>query len=513
MERRDFLRLLGFGAAVYAGGEFCASGRPPNIVYILADDMGYGDVAALNPDCRVPTPVLDRMAAEGMTFTDAHSPSAVCTPARYGILTGRYAWRTRLQSGVLWGYSSPLIEKGRMTVASLLKRHGYATACVGKWHLGLGWPTHDGHLYSDKENETGEYVNYARVISGGPTDLGFDYFFGIPASLDMVPCVYVENDRAVEPPILTIPGREGTAFYRGGPAARGFTHEDVLPTLTRKAVSFIDRHAGNRSDQPFFLYFALSAPHTPILPTPQFQGSSGIGPYGDFVHQCDWTVGEVLNALERHRLSQNTLVIFASDNGCSPTADVKALERQGHYPSYYFRGYKSDIWEGGHRIPFIARWLGRVRAGGRCNETICLTDLLATCAEILRERLPDNAGEDSVSILPDLLQKVEKPVREAVVHHSIEGLFSIRQGNWKLELCPGSGGWSSPTTEEAKTQNLPKVQLYDLRQDVRERTNVQDQHPDEVDRLIRLLQKYIADGRSTPGRPQPNSATIDIWKN
>ncbi len=456
MERRDFLRMLGFGAAVHTGGDNQGATRSPNIVYILADDLGYGDVAALNPDSRIPTPILDRMAAEGMAFTDAHSPSAVCTPTRYGILTGRYAWRTRLQSGVLWGYSPPLIETGRMAVASLLKRHGYATACIGKWHLGMSWPTHDGYLYSDRENETGEHVDYARAISSGPATLGFDYFFGIPASLDMVPYVYVENDRAVAPPQITIPGREGTAFYRAGQAARGFLHEDVLPTLTRKAVSFIDRHASNHPDQPFFLYFALSAPHTPILPTPDFQGRSGLGPYGDFVHQCDWTVGEVLNALERHRLSQNTLVIFASDNGCSPAADVRTLERQGHYPSYYFRGYKADIWEGGHRIPFIVRWPGRVPAGTRSDDIICLTDFLATCAKIVGEKLPDNAGEDSVSILPDLLQNARKPVREAVVHHSIEGLFSIRQGNWKLELARVPEAGALPRRQRPRSRIFPR---------------------------------------------------------
>ncbi|NWG13091.1 MAG: arylsulfatase [Acidobacteria bacterium] len=512
MDRRDFLWTLGLGLTASAGGTRCTRTRAPNIVYVLADDLGYGDLRALNPDCRIPTPVLDQLAREGMIFTDAHSGSAVCTPTRYGILTGRYAWRSRLQSGVLWGYSAPLIEPGRITVASYLKGHGYATACVGKWHLGLGWHTLDGYAYSDDMKETGEHVDYAGPIAGGPKNLGFDYFFGIPASLDMVPYVYIENDRVVEPPTRTVPGGEGLAFHRGGPAAPGFVHAEVLPTLTRKAVAFIDRQASSRPSQPFFLYFPLSAPHTPILPAREFQGTSGIGPYGDFVHQCDWSVGEILKAVERHGLSRDSLVIFTSDNGCSPTADFEALARHGHYPSYHLRGYKADIFEGGHRIPFIARWPARVRGGSRCNDTICLTDLLATCAEILGERLQENAGEDSVSILPDLLERGAEPVREATVHHSMDGSFSIRQGHWKLELCSGSGGWSSPTREEARKQNLPKVQLYDLDQDIRERTNLHEQHPDVVERLVRLLEKYVADGRSTPGRPQSNAVEVKIWK-
>ena len=512
MDRRDFLGTLGLGAAGLAGVAHCASTRAPNIVYILADDLGYGDVGALNEDCRIATPVLDRLAREGMVFTDAHSGSAVCTPTRYGILTGRYAWRSRLQSGVLWGYSTPLIEPGRMTVASLLKRRAYATACVGKWHLGLGWPTRDGYTYSDDMKETGEHVDYSPPISRGPTTLGFDYFYGIPASLDMVPYVYIENDRVVAPPTQTVPGREGLAFYRGGPAAPSFMHQEVLPILTRKAVAFIDRHAATRPEQPFFLYFPLNAPHTPILPIPDFQGSSKIGPYGDFVRQCDWSVGQVLEALERHGFTRNTLVIFTSDNGCSPMADFAALAQHGHHPSYHFRGHKSDIFEGGHRIPFIARWPARVKAGARCDDTVCLADLLATCADILGDHLPDNAGEDSASILPDLLGRAAGPVREATVHHSSEGAFSIRQGHWKLELCAGSGGWSSPSEEEARKQNLPKIQLYDLRQDIRERTNLQAQHPDVVDRLVHLLEKYVTDGRSTPGRPQSNAVKVRIWK-
>ncbi len=512
--RREFLRAIGLGVSALALGGFPAcrtrSESFPNIVYIIADDMGYGDVACLNPECKIPTPNMDRLASEGMIFTDAHSGSAVCTPTRYGILTGRYAWRTRLASGVLWGYSRPLIPKTRMTVASLLKKHGYATACVGKWHLGWDWATTDGYAFSDRSDETGESVDYSRPIVGGPLQLGFDYFFGIPASLDMLPYVYVENDRVVEAPTDFIEGTEGRRFYRGGPIAPGFKHEEALPKCTEKAIAFIDNHAETRSDVPFFLYFPLNAPHTPILPAEEFQGKSGIGAYGDFVMQCDDTVGQIMQTLDRHNMTKNTLFIVTSDNGCSPMADFDDLARQGHHPSYHFRGYKADIFEGGHRIPFIARWPAKVSPGSSCNDTVCLTDLMATAAAILDFDLPDDAGEDSISILPDLLGSAAHPVREATVHHSINGSFAIRQGKWKLEFCPGSGGWSFPQPEEAETLGLPGMQLYDLSQDIGENINVMGSHPGLVEHLTELMLKYIVEGRSTPGPRQKHDRPVSF---
>lgn len=505
---------MGWGASALAMGRFLGCSRRkkpyPNIVYIIADDMGYGDVSCLNPGCKIPTPYMDKLASGGMIFTDAHSGSAVCTPTRYGILTGRYSWRSRLESGVLWGYSRSLIPESRLTVASLFKQHGYVTACVGKWHLGWNWATTDGYIFSDRSDETGESVDYSRPISGGPLDLGFDYFFGIPASLDMLPYVYVENDRVIAAPTETIEGTEGRQFYRGGPIAPGFKHEEVLPKCTQKAVDFIDNHAKTRSNAPFFLYFPLNAPHTPILPTEEFQGKSGIGPYGDFVMQCDWTVGQIMKALERNNMAENTLFILTSDNGCSPMADFADLALKGHHPSYHFRGHKADIYEGGHRIPFIVRWPAKVKPGSSCDDTICLTDLMATAAAILDFDLPENAGEDSVSILPDLLGKASVPVREATVHHSVNGSFSIRQGNWKLEFCPGSGGWSYPQPEEARELGLPGIQLYDLSQDIGEQNNVMDKHPDVAERLTGLLLDYVEAGRSTPGPPQKNDRSVSI---
>lgn len=493
-DRRGFLRAMAAGGAVLAAPQLltaaAAAQDKPNIIYILADDLGYGDVSSLNKNSKIKTTHLDRLAGGGIVFTDAHSGSAVCTPTRYGVLTGRYCWRSRLKKGVLNGYSEHLIEDGRMTVASLLKKHGYATACVGKWHLGMDWP---------KNGERPSDVDFTQPVQKGPLTNGFDYFFGISASLDMPPYVYVENDKVTALPNRETENKDSKGFWRRGPTGADFTHAEVLPTLTRKTVDFIDRQVAQNPGRPFFIYFALPAPHTPILPTKEFQGKSGTNAYGDFVLQVDWTVGQVLAALKRHGIETNTLVMFASDNGCSPRADFKELARFKHNPSYHFRGYKADIFEGGHRIPFIARWPGKIKAGTGSDETTCLTDLMATCAAIVGDELPDNAGEDSYNILPAMLGETHgKPIREATVHHSINGSFAIRQGKWKLELCPGSGGWSSPRPNEAKKLGLPPVQLYDLETDVGETTNVYRDHPEVVEHLTKLLEQYKRKGRSAP---------------
>ncbi len=474
----------------------------PNIVYILADDLGYGDLSCLNENSKIPTPHIDRLAQAGRFFTDAHSGSALCTPTRYGILTGRYAWRTRMKRGVLWGYSRNLIEPERMTVASLLKSRGYNTASIGKWHLGMDVPTKDGKPVGSE----GEYVDrrgyiadvdWQGTIQNGPLALGFDYFFGISASLDMHPFIYIQNDRFVgecttEKDFLTFNGNNN------GPAHEDFEAIDVLPEITRKTVEYIETQS---KDKPFFVYMPLTAPHIPVLPSKEFQGRSSLGAYGDFVIQVDDTVGQVLDALDRKGFTNDTLVVFTADNGCAPYIGVEAMIEKGHYPSYVYRGYKSDIFEGGHRIPFIVRWPGRVEEGTQSDETICLTDLLATSASIVGAELPEDAGEDSYDILPAILgERLSGPIREATVHHAGDGSFSIRQGKWKLELCPGSGGWSSPTQAEAREAGLPPIQLYDLEKDIAEKVNVYKEFPDTVAELTALLEKYKKDGRSAPPR-------------
>lgn len=511
--RRDFISSVGAaGAAFVMPATVRAAAmreRKPNIVFILADDMGYGDLSCLNKDSQIPTPNIDRIAHDGMYFSDAHSPSALCTPTRYGILTGRYCWRTRVKSGVLWGYSRHLIEPGRITVPSLLKQHGYNTACVGKWHLGMDMPTKDGkgvqvpHADADKRSFTAD-VDWRGRIANGPLTVGFGHFHGISASLDMHPYIYIDGDRFVGECTTTMDLLFVTRDYRparyadnSGPAHADFVAENVLPTITAKTVEFIERQA---QDKPFFMCMSLTAPHIPIVPSKAFQGKSKLGAYGDFCIEVDAAVGQVLAALDRKALADDTLVVFTADNGCAPYIGVEAMNEQGHYPSFVYRGYKSGIYEGGHRVPFVARWPGTIKAGSRSDETICLTDLLATCASMLGSTLPSDAGEDSYDILPALRGEASpRPIREATVHHAGDGSFSIRQGRWKLELTPGSGGYDRISAEEARQRNLPPIQLYDLDADIAEKRNVYKEFPDVVARLTALLDTYRRQARSAPG--------------
>jgi arylsulfatase A-like enzyme len=441
-------------------------------------------VHILNPDRgKIATPNIDRLAKEGMAFTDAHGGSSVCTPTRYGILTGRYAWRSRLQNGVLDGYVDPLIAKDRLTVPALLKRNGYHTACIGKWHLGftINGAGKDGGKAKGAMNG----APLGAVTPDGPVSRGFDTFFGF------------HHARMIK------------SFFTNDRVTEMIEPVDVLPRITQRAADHVAERA--KAGQPFFLYFALNAPHTPILPSKAWQGKSGLGDYGDYVMETDWAVGEVLSAIEKAGIAQNTLVIFTSDNGCSPAAGTAKLEQQGHFASAEFRGYKSDIWDGGHRIPFIVRWPGKVKPDTRCSKLVCLTDLMATCAEMLGETLPPEAGEDSFSFLPLLLGKDANP-RQAIIHHSIAGRFAIRDGQWKLEICAGSGGWGKPGDADAGKRGLPSVQLYDLSTDVGETRNVQAEHKDIVERLTAMLNKAVADGRTTPGPKQSNDANIQIHK-
>jgi len=479
----------------------------PNLIYILADDMGYGDVSCLNENAKCKTPNLDKLAAAGMRCTDAHSSSSVCTPSRYSVLTGRYNWRSTMKKGVTGGYSQPILERDRLTVASMLKEQGYKTACVGKWHLGLEWRLKDGGIASTYQDE--EQVDFAAPITDAPIHHGFDYYFGISASLDMPPYVYIENDKATTTTLNQCEMIEGKKYMRAGLMGDDFAPEEVLPKITEKVEDLIDGYA--KEDDPFFIYFPLPAPHTPILPSEEFQGKSGTNEYGDFCLHVDDTVGRVMKALEKNGLTENTIVIFTADNGCSPMADFEELATFGHNPSYVFRGHKADIFEGGHRIPFLIRWPETVSADSISEQTFCLTDLTATMAQITGYALPENAAEDSVSNLPFWNGTATDPVREATVHHSVNGSFSIRKGEWKLEMCPGSGGWSDPTPQSEEVKTLPPIQLYNLASDIGERTNVQDQHPDIVKELLALLTHYVKNGRSTPGAKQPNTG-VKHWE-
>lgn len=474
---------------------------PPNIVYILADDLGYGDVSAYNHRGQLVTPHIDQLARQGVRFTDAHTSSAVCTPTRYGILTGRYNWRSPLKSSVLSGYSRALIAPERLTVAELLQQNGYHTAFIGKWHLGWDW-AFVGDPEEVDQLSSNPPVDFRQPIENGPTEQGFTYSYGFSGSLDMPPYVYVENSLPTRIPKDSTISVDDKGFWRKGLVGDDFRHAEVLPHLTNQALRYIRQQA--KGSAPFFLYFALPAPHTPILPTPEFMGKSNTNFYGDFVLQVDAVVGQVMAALKEQGIQDNTLVIFTSDNGCSPRANFEELAEVGHDPSSGYRGHKADIYEGGHRVPFVVRWPNRAQGGLVTDETICTTDLMATVAEIVGTPLPPDAGEDSYSFLPVLTEAAyAKPLREATVHHSISGRFAIRQGDWKLILWPGSGGWSYPNTPE-DLQGLPPVQLYNLADDPAEEENLVSAYPQRAAKLRALLTRYVEEGRSTPGPKQPN---------
>ncbi|MCO6459726.1 MAG: arylsulfatase [Pirellulaceae bacterium] len=488
------------------------AGERPNVIIVLADDMGYGDVAANNPQSKIPTPHIDRLAREGMRFTDAHTSSGVCTPTRYSLLTGRYHWRTRLQSGVLGGFSRPLIAGQRLTLGGLFKQQGYHTACIGKWHLGMNWPLKDGATADDGGDFGRPFrdvsrVDYTAPIQDGPLDVGFDHFYGISASLDMFPYVWI-NDR-----LPTEIATETKAFHRPGPAGKSFEAIDVQPGIIGHTIEYIaSRAADSKAGRPFFAYVPLAAPHTPIVPTPEFQGKSGINPYADFVLQVDRDMGRLLDALEQHGLADNTLIVFTTDNGCSPAANIDQLLAAGHNPSFIYRGHKADLYEGGHRVPFLVRWPGQVKAGTVSDQLIGQIDFLATFAELLGAALPEDAGEDSVSFLPVLTGTAAGPLRDSIVSQSINGSFAIRDGQWKLALCPGSGGWSAPRPGRDDASGLPKFQLYDLASDPGEKNNLVGEHPERVARMQAALEDAIARGRSTPGTEQKNDAPIVLIK-
>ena len=465
--------------------------EPPNIVFILADDMGFGDVQSLNTDSAIPTPAFDRLASEGMTFTDAHTPSGVCTPTRYGLVTGRYCWRTRLKSGVLNGYSDPLIQSDRITVAEFLSDQGYHTGAVGKWHLGLGWV------------KNGRTIDFTKALTDGPHTHGFDFSHIIPASLDFPPYVYIENGQVTADDILQQPGQGFPAFLRAGEIAADLTMEDVLDDLAAQAANYIDEQADG--DQPFFLYMPLTAPHKPVLPHTRFRDSTELGPYGDFIVQVDATVGKVLNAIDDAGVTENTLVIYTSDNGSfmvrrddpdepdhTDDETIQAYRADSHTSNGPFRGTKADIWEGGHHVPFFARWPEQIEAGSQCQEPICLTDFFATTADILDAELPDEAAPDSFSLLSLMQGDGWQSPRAPVIHHSSGGMFAIRDGRWKLVLGNGSGGRQQP---RGKPFERPYA-LFDLSEDIAEQNNVIDEHPDVAREMEARCLEIRDSGRS-----------------
>ena len=502
-----------------------ASGERPNVLILLADDLGYGDVRCNNPDrSKIATPNIDRLAEEGMRFTDGHSSSGVCSPSRYTLLTGRYHWRTRLQRGIVNAFGDPLIALDRETIASLAKRHGYRTACIGKWHLGWDWPITAGQRPllrprpdaegggktrkrdGSKQTEPSEgqldawRQIFSKRIEGGPTTRGFDRYFGTDVP-NWPPFCFVKDDRTVGIPSTflasSLVGNHQAS--QQGPAVQDWALEPILPALGEQAIAFVSECAQKR--EPFFLYMPLTAPHTPIAVNAEWKGRSGLNAYADFVMETDAMVGRVLEALDRSGLAKDTLVVFTSDNGCAPYIGVKDLEAKGHFPSGPLRGYKADAWEGGHRVPFIVRWPKVVSPGSVCDHLVYQADILRTVSDILGVTLPDHVGEDSFSFLP-LLKGSTTPLRMDGVSASIGGVPAVRQGAWKYIAAPGSGGWSGTSAEG------PAVQLYDLSKDLGESKNLAEAMPEKVVEMQALLERLIVEGRSTPGTRQANDVEV-----
>lgn len=483
----------------------------PNMIIILTDDLGFGDVSCMEPRSKIRTENIDRVAAEGLCLTDCHASSALCTPSRYALLTGRYNWRSRLKQSVLPGQSCHLIEEGRETIPSLLKKQGYRTAAVGKWHLGMDWRTRNGGRlpgeYQDENADADkmlELIDFTAPVKNGPNDVGFDYFYGTPASLDQPPFIHMENDRATTQPttmigIRPLPRYDASHQFdvEYGPAEEGYDPQALCAEMDCKVLELVDKYA--EKDEPFFIYYGCHAVHGPLVPTAEYLGKSGLNAYADFVLQVDGFVGKLDALLSEKGIRDDTILIFTSDNGCSGVADFDRLIARGHNPSSIFRGKKGDIWEGGHRIPFVVRWPGHIPAGSRSGALSCLVDLFATLAEITGAGYGDDAGEDSVSMLPVWLGQSEEARRD-LVHHSAVGRYSIRRGDWKMEFCPDGGNFGPPRD----TSGLPRYQLYNMAGDVTEHHNLYGKQPEIEKELLALCAKYVRDGRSTPGEKQEN---------
>ena len=498
------MRLIAIlaGAALLCPAAAFAQDKKPNIVIILADDLGYGDLGCYNKDSKIPTPNLDKLATQGMRFTDAHSPSAVCSPTRYGLLTGRYPFRSPLKKGVVAPWGAPIIEQDRLTLPEMLRRAGYRTACIGKWHLGWTWATKDGKAAASGKDSLSN-VDFTKPIANGPTTRGFDYYFGVDLP-NFPPYCFIENDRT-----LGIPSVKSTLeINRPGPMLPGWKQVEILPEQSRRCVKYIEEAA--KEAKPFFLYVPLTSPHYPVVPAKEFQGKSKAGDYGDFVAQTDAVVGDILRALERNGLAENTIVIFTSDNGPEVVGEVgigayERLRRFGHASMGSLRGVKRDLWEGGHRMPFIVRWPGKVEPKSTSDVTIAHSDLMATIAAIVKTPLPDNAAEDSVDIAPAL--RGEKVKREGLVHGSGSGKLALRQGDWVLITSPsgqdnakasGEPDWFKK--ERGYVEHKQPYELFNLRDDPTQKSN---RYTDEMERaraMLTVLQRFQTDGRSVPRR-------------
>lgn len=486
-------------------------GRPPNIVVIFADDMGYGDVSALNIHSRIQTPALDQLIGKGISFSNAHASASVCTPSRYGLLTGRYAFRSTAAANGIWGFDKPVIEENRESLASLLKNVGYSTACIGKWHLGLDWQTKDGSKKAVMEAETGySNVDYTKKVNNGPNDHGFDYSFIHPASLDIPPYVFLKNHSVVDPDVvlttevypirlentqyswdkkhsddLAVYWKKGV-WWRQGEMSRSFRIEDCQQSILAEGISYIDKQVREKPEEPFFLYLPLTGPHTPWVPTELFKGKSPIGLYGDFVMEVDDVVAQISSALIRNQISENTILIFASDNGAYwPEEEI---ELHKHDSNQDRRGQKGDIWDGGHRVPLIISWPAKILQAGEYDHLVSLTDLFATFLDLTRQEAIITQGEDSFSFWHVLNGDLTTPTRSSMVHHSSKGMYGIRSGAWKYIEGLGSGGFTDPVFEQAQNDGS-LGQLYRIDSDTGELKNLYLNHRDKVDELQKMMEE------------------------
>lgn len=476
--------LLLHASGLHAAAAPARAADRPNIIMFMVDDLGYGDVGALNPNSKIKTPNIDRLAAQGMIFTDGHTAAGVCTPARYAALAGRYSFRTRLQARILGGYDPTLFEEGRLTVQAMLQKQGYTTAAIGKWHLGMTYPRKAGapELENPTKGPAPADIDFTKPVTGGPNASGFDYFFGIPSSIDIPPYVYMENDRFLEIPTVTLTSTFGRTGYNSGLAAADFKHVDVMPTVVTRTREYIAARAKEPA-KPFFIYFAATGVHNPIVPSPEFAGKSAAGDYGDFVEQIDASLGQIMDALKENGLDRNTLIFFTSDNGPAQLTD-ELREKYGHFSAGGMRGNKSSLYEGGHRLPFIMTWPAVIKAGSKSDAYVGAVDFMATCADLTGFKLPDNAAEDSFSLLP--LLKGTAGVRNVrttlVIQADAATDLALRVG--PLKLITGRGG----------------PLLYDLAADPKETTDLAAARPEVVKEMTAQLDKIRADGRETPHR-------------
>ncbi len=486
--------------------------QKPNIIFIFADDMGYGDVGALNPEGRIHTPALDNMVQNGLTFSSAHASASVCTPSRYGLLTGRYAYRTSAAARGVWGFNEPVIEPEKETIASLLKKVGYTTAVTGKWHLGLGWQTKDGAKAELDEISGYSNVDYSLEVDNGPNDYGFDYSFILPASLDIPPYMFLRDHKVIDPDIILTteiyPDRmpdteyswdkkhsnehavywEKGVWWRLGEMSRSFRIENAQPEIIEDGIRFIEKQAVENPDDSFFLYIPLTGPHTPWVPREQFEGKSEIGLYGDFVMDIDDFVGRIQQTLVKHSIHDNTMLVFASDNG--GYWPQEEIDLHNHDSNWGRTGQKGDVWDGGHRIPLIITWPEHIEKATEYHHLISLTDFFATFAELTDQKMDDDMGDDSFSFLHVLNGETEKPTRQSMIHNSSRDMYSIRIDGWKYIEGLGSGGFTYPYFEEAETGGA-QGQLYRIASDSLESENVYLAYPDRVQALKRKLEGLI----------------------